>query len=60
MQRSKHLSSLLAAQTRLFSSVEDLGCLPRILIFIHPGSRIPDPTTALKEKGKKIAILPFM
>jgi hypothetical protein len=25
----------------------------RILIFTHPGSRIPDPKTATKEKGKK-------
>jgi hypothetical protein len=23
----------------------------RILIFIHPGSRIPDPKTAIKERG---------
>jgi hypothetical protein len=25
----------------------------RILIFIHPGSRIPDPKTATKERGEK-------
>ncbi len=25
----------------------------RILIFIHPGTRIPDPTTAPKEEGRK-------
>jgi hypothetical protein len=25
----------------------------RILIFTHPGSRIPDPKTATKERGKK-------
>ena len=36
----------------LFLSVADPGCLSRILIFIHPGYRIPDPTTAPKEKGK--------
>jgi hypothetical protein len=47
------------AQTKLLSSVADSGSLPRILIYIHPGSRIPDPTTAPKEKGEKIAVLPF-
>jgi hypothetical protein len=32
----------------------------RILIFIHPGSRIPDPKTATKEKGEKeFVVLPF-
>jgi hypothetical protein len=31
-----------------FSSVADPGCLSRILIFTHPGSRIPDPKTATK------------
>jgi hypothetical protein len=25
----------------------------RILIFTHPGSRIPDPKTATKERGEK-------
>jgi hypothetical protein len=25
------------------SSVADPGCLSRILIFVHPGSRIPNP-----------------
>jgi hypothetical protein len=28
----------------------------RILIFIHPGSRIPDPKTAIKEMGEKILL----
>jgi hypothetical protein len=37
----------------VLSSVADPGCLSRILIFTHPGSRIPDPKTALKERGKK-------
>jgi hypothetical protein len=27
--------------------------LSRILIFTHPGSRIPDPKTATKERGEK-------
>jgi hypothetical protein len=44
------------------SSVADPGCLSRIpdvypgfriLIFTHPGSRIPDPKTATKERGEK-------
>ncbi len=39
----------------LVSSVAGPGCLSRILIFTHPGSRIPDPDpkTARKEKGEK-------
>jgi hypothetical protein len=35
------------------TSVADPGCLSRILIFTHPGSRIPDPKTAAKERGEK-------
>jgi hypothetical protein len=27
--------------------------LSRILIFTHPGSRIPDPKTATKKRGEK-------
>ena len=34
-------------------SVADPGCLTRILIFTHPGSRIPDPKTGTKERGEK-------
>jgi hypothetical protein len=34
-------------------SVADPGCLSRILIFTHSGSRIPDTKTATKERGKK-------
>jgi hypothetical protein len=42
----------------LILSVADPGCLSRILIFTHPGSRIPDPKTATKERGeKKIVVL---
>jgi hypothetical protein len=41
--------------------VADLGCLSRILIFVHPGSRIPDPKTATKERGeKKFVVVPFL
>jgi hypothetical protein len=36
----------------------DPGCLSRILIFIHPGSRIPNLTTAPKG-GKILFGLPF-
>ncbi len=32
----------------------DPGCLSRILTFIHPGFRIPDPTIAKKEEEGKI------
>jgi hypothetical protein len=32
----------------------------RILNFVHPGSRIPDPKTARKESGEKeFVVLPF-
>jgi hypothetical protein len=31
--------------------IQDSGF--RILIFTHPRSRIPDPTTATKERGEK-------
>jgi hypothetical protein len=32
----------------------------RVLIFTHPGSRISDPKTAIKERGeKKIIAIPF-
>jgi hypothetical protein len=40
------------------SSAADPGCLSQILIFIHPGSRIPDPTKAPKG-GKFVFVLPF-
>jgi hypothetical protein len=40
-------------------SVTDPGCLSRILIFTHPGSRIPDPKTEAKE-SKKLVVMPFL
>ncbi len=41
-------------------SVADPGCLSRILIFTHPGSRIPDPKTAIKDRGEKnLFVKPF-
>jgi hypothetical protein len=31
----------------------------RIMVFTHPGSRIPDPRTATKERGeKKLVVIP--
>jgi hypothetical protein len=44
------------------TSVTDPGCLSRILILPipDPGSRIPDPKTATKERGeKKIVVITF-
>jgi hypothetical protein len=42
------------------SSVADPGCLSRILIFTHPGSRISDPKTATKERvEKKFVVITF-
>jgi hypothetical protein len=38
----------------------DVYLRSRILIVIHPGSWIPDPTTATKEKGEKFVVLPFL
>ncbi len=38
---------------RTKTSLADPGCLSRILIFTHPGSRISDPKTAMKEIGEK-------
>jgi hypothetical protein len=35
------------------TSVADPGCLSRILMFTHPGSRIPNIKTATKERGEK-------
>jgi hypothetical protein len=45
-----------------FGSVADSGCLSRILVFSHPGSRNPgsqisDPTTATKKRRKKFVVL---
>jgi hypothetical protein len=34
--------------------IRDVHPGSRILIFTHPGSRIPDPKTAIKERGEKI------
>ncbi len=47
------------AEGILGSSVADPGCLSRILIFTHPGSWIPDPKIAPKERSEKICCLTF-
>jgi hypothetical protein len=40
--------------------IGDLYPGSRILIFTHPGSRIPDPKTATKERGeKKFVVITF-
>jgi hypothetical protein len=41
-------------------SVADPGCLSRILIITHPGSRIPDPKTATKERGEKKLVVKLL
>jgi hypothetical protein len=45
-------------------SVADPGCLSRILIFTHPGSRIPDLGSRIlkqqqKEGLKQLVVIPF-
>ncbi len=54
--RKPRLSPPSVKFVRVFNktSVADPGCLSRILIFTHPGSRIPDPKTVTKERWKKI------
>jgi hypothetical protein len=55
-----HASYAKLLRTLPFTSVADPGCLSRILIFVHPGSWIPDPKTATKERDeKKFVVLPF-
>jgi hypothetical protein len=52
---------------RIFCSVADPGFLSRILIFTHPGSRIPDlrsqipdPKTATNERGdQKLVVISY-
>jgi hypothetical protein len=40
--------------------IQDVYPGSRILIFTHPGSQIPDPKTATKERGeKKLVVIPF-
>jgi hypothetical protein len=42
------------------TSVADPGCLSRILIFTHPGSRIPDPKQQQKRGVKKTSVILFL
>jgi hypothetical protein len=46
-------SEQAAEATGTVTSVADPGCLSRILIFTHPGSRISDPGS------KKFVVIPF-
>jgi hypothetical protein len=46
--------NILSLQTYISISVADPGC------FIHPGSRIPDPTTETKRGGRKKIFLTFL
>jgi hypothetical protein len=40
--------------------IRDVYPRSRILIFGHPGSQIPDPKTATKERGdKKLVVITF-
>jgi hypothetical protein len=51
-----HINTLIGDKPLKFpspGSVADPECLSRILIFIHPESRIPDPTTGTKELGEQ-------
>jgi hypothetical protein len=43
-----------------YHSVADPGCLSRILIFSHPGSRIPDPKQQQKRGGGGIKCHAFL
>jgi hypothetical protein len=55
------LPKILTPMT-LMSSLADPGCLSRIPDpdFTHPGSRIPDPKTATKERSeKKLVVITF-
>ncbi len=54
------ISDLVKTST-VTNSVADPGCLSRVLIFTHPGSRIPDPKTATtkKDRGEKNNLLSY-
>jgi hypothetical protein len=39
-----------------FYSVADPGCLSRILIFTHPGSRIPDLGSRIQKQQQKTGV----
>jgi hypothetical protein len=66
MHYDNELSSLrirpkvLDFQHYLTPSVADPGCLSRILIFTHPGSRIPEPKIATIGMGEKICCHTFL
>jgi hypothetical protein len=43
----------------ILSSVADPGCLSRILIFTHPGSRISDPGSRIQKQQQKTGVKIF-
>jgi hypothetical protein len=65
--RSNFFIALVFVICRLLTSVADPGCLSRIpdpdfypSRIPDPGSRIPDPKTATKERGgKKLVVITF-
>ncbi len=57
--RRPHHGLLQSANRFVNISVTDPRCLSRILICIHPGCRTLDPTTATKEEGGELVVLPF-
>jgi hypothetical protein len=55
-----HVIGVQNLQYRYLKSVlriRDVYPGSRILIFTHPGSRIPEPKTATKNRGEKILFL---
>jgi hypothetical protein len=65
---AKYFAKIFVKFCCSIASVADPGCLSRILIFTHPGSRIPDlgsripdPKTVTKVRGeKKFVIILFL
>ncbi len=49
----KKINSNFQRMIDLFTSVADPGCLSRILIFTHPGSRISDPGSKNSNKRER-------
>jgi hypothetical protein len=55
------ISTYQSAGGFLFTSCTDIAVLRIRDIFVCPGSRIPDPKTATKERGeKKFVVQPFL
>jgi hypothetical protein len=58
MKITEVLFLLTAYQITVSTSVADPGCLSRILIFTHPGSRIQKQQQK-REVKKKLVVIPF-